>query len=181
MTFPADIHIEAARVLVRTFQPGDEARLRPLIEAGDFTALPPGAPGTASELPDYLAGGVHRLRESGAGVHLAIVAGGEHVGAISLFKTDWDLQATEVGYGVAVPHRGKGYATEALTALTGWTLTKGGMQRVQLTANTDNLPSLRVATKAGFVAEGVLRRASLEDDGLHDLAVFSRLNDDQQA
>jgi RimJ/RimL family protein N-acetyltransferase len=35
-----------------------------------------------------------------------------------------------------------------------------------------------VAEKAGFQREGTLRRAQLEDDGLHDLAVFSLLADD---
>jgi len=52
------------------------------------------------------------------------------------------------------------------------------MQRIQLCAVTDNHPSLRVAEKAGFQREGTLRRAQLEDDGLHDLAVFSLLADD---
>jgi RimJ/RimL family protein N-acetyltransferase len=52
------------------------------------------------------------------------------------------------------------------------------MQRIQLSAVTGNLASLRVAEKAGFRREGTLRRAQLEDDGLHDLAVFSLLDDD---
>ena len=43
---------------------------------------------------------------------------------------------------------------------------------------TDNVASVRVAEKAGFRREGTLRRAGLEDDGLHDLAVFSLLDDE---
>ncbi len=41
-----------------------------------------------------------------------------------------------------------------------------------------NVASVRVAEKAGFRREGTLRRAGLEDDGLHDLAVFSLLDDE---
>ena len=59
-----------------------------------------------------------------------------------------------------------------------WALTEGGIQRAWLTANTDNVASVRVAEKAGFRREGTLRRAGLEDDGLHDLAVFSLLDDE---
>ena len=103
---------------------------------------------------------------------------GDTVGAISLFKADWEGRSAEVGYGVRRSRQLQGHATEALEALTRWALTDGGMQRIQLTANTGNAPSLRVAQKAGFLREGTLRRASLEDDGLHDLAVFSRLDDD---
>jgi hypothetical protein len=47
-----------------------------------------------------------------------------------------------------------------------------------LTANTDNVASVRVAEKAGFHREGTLRRAGLEADGLHDQAVFSLLDDE---
>jgi hypothetical protein len=59
-----------------------------------------------------------------------------------------------------------------------WALTEGGIQRAWLTANTDNMASVRVAEKAGFHREGTLRRAGLEEDGLHDLAVFSLLDDE---
>jgi hypothetical protein len=38
--------------------------------------------------------------------------------------------------------------------------------------------SVRVAEKAGLHREGTLRRAGLEEDGLHDLAVFSLLDDE---
>jgi RimJ/RimL family protein N-acetyltransferase len=59
-----------------------------------------------------------------------------------------------------------------------WALTEGGIQRAWLTANTDNVASTRVAEKAGFRREGTLRRAAREDDGLHDLAVYSLLDDE---
>jgi RimJ/RimL family protein N-acetyltransferase len=95
-----------------------------------------------------------------------------------LFKTDWEARSSEVGYGVRPAQRGRGYASEAVAALARWALSRGGMQRIQLCAVTGNLPSLRVAEKAGFQREGTLRRAQLEDDGLHDLAVFSLLADD---
>jgi RimJ/RimL family protein N-acetyltransferase len=38
--------------------------------------------------------------------------------------------------------------------------------------------SVRVAEKARFRREGTLRRAGLEDDGLHDQALFSLLDDE---
>jgi RimJ/RimL family protein N-acetyltransferase len=95
-----------------------------------------------------------------------------------LFHTDWEVRSAEIGYGVRGDQRGGGFATEALMALARWALTEGGMQRVWLTANTDNPASIRVAEKAGFLREGTLRRAGAEEDGLHDLAVFSLLDND---
>jgi len=100
------------------------------------------------------------------------------VGSIGLFHADWEVRSAEIGYGVRGDERGKGHATEALAAVARWALTEAGIQRAWLTANTDNVASVRVAEKAGFHREGTLRRTGLEDDGLHDQALFSLLDDD---
>ena len=128
----------------------------------------------------WLSDGAHRLRQEGTGVHLMMLdrEAGEIVGSIGLFHADWEVRSAEIGYGVRGDQRGKGYASEALGAVARWALTEGGIQRAWLTANTDNVASVRVAEKAGFRREGTLRRAGLEDDGLHDLAVFSLLDDE---
>jgi RimJ/RimL family protein N-acetyltransferase len=170
----------AERLECREFTPRDAATVKALVAAGDHTALPPGVPSQLSEVDAWLADGVHRHRREGGGVHLMMLerSSGELVGSISLFKTDWEARSSEVGYGVRPDRRNRGYASEAVVAVARWALTEGGMQRIQLCAVTGNLPSLRVAEKAGFQREGTLRRAQLEDHGLHDLAVFSLLDDD---
>jgi len=113
-------------------------------------------------------------------VHLMMLhrASGRIVGSIGVFHADWEVGSAEIGYGVRSDARGQGYATEALAAVARWALTEGGIQRAWLTANTDNLASIRVAEKAGFRREGTLRRAGIEDDGLHDLALYSLLDDE---
>jgi RimJ/RimL family protein N-acetyltransferase len=179
-SFPSPV-IRAARLDLREYGPGDAGLVRGLIDSGgEPEALPPGAPADPAEVPEWLADGVLRPRREGAGVHLMMLdrAALRIVGSISLFHADWEVRATEIGYGVRSDERGKGYATEALAAVARWALTEGGIQRAWLNANTDNLASCRVAEKAGFQREGTLRRAGLEDDGLHDLAVFSLLDTD---
>lgn len=177
--FP-DVRIETTRLVLRAFRLDDAVSVGEVIEAGEREAMPPGAPDTRDALIGWLKEEAHRPRVDGSGLHLAMEhrTNHSHIGAISLFRTDWAARSSEVGYGVRARHRRLGYATEALLALTQWALSDGRMQRVELHANTDNRPSLRVAEKAGFIHEGILRRAHVEDDGLHDLAVFSRLDDD---
>jgi RimJ/RimL family protein N-acetyltransferase len=178
-SFP-EAHIDAERLLLREYRPGDEELVRAALSAGEPESLPPGSPSRPEEVAGWLADGVHAPRRSGTGVHLMMLdkTAGKIVGSISLFHADWEVRSSEIGYGVAEGERGKGYATEALMALSGWALSTGGIQRAWLTANTDNLPSVRVAEKAGFTREGTLRRAGLEDDGLHDQALFSLLDDE---
>lgn len=178
--FPSPV-IRAARLDLREYGTQDAALVRGLLAAGVAPeTLPPGAPSDPGAVAGWLADGVHRPRREGLGVHLMMLdrASGSIVGSISLFHADREVGSAEIGYGVRSDERGKGYASEALGALARWVLTDGGIQRAWLTANTDNVASVRVAEKAGFHREGTLRRAGLEDDGLHDLAVFSLLDDE---
>ncbi|MDP9866080.1 MULTISPECIES: GNAT family N-acetyltransferase [Streptosporangium] len=172
-----DTSVRTGRLTLRPFAPADAGRIRAVIGAR-HAFLPPGAPGHPSGIAQWLAHGVHELRRSGQGVHLAMDADGLIVGAISLFKTLWGAGTTEIGYGVHPLHRGRGYAPEAVRGLTRWAFETTALRRIELRAHLDNTASLRVAEKAGFVREGVLRAAEMEDDGPHDVVVFGLLRSD---
>ena len=176
--FPSPV-IRSARLELREYGPGDAGLVLVLL-AAEPEALPPGAPSDPGGVAGWLADGAHRERREGTGLHLMMLdcAAGRIVGSISLFYADWEVRSAEIGYGVRGDERGKGYASEALAAVARWALSEGGIQRAWLTASTGNVASVRVAEKAGFRREGTLRRAGLEDDGLHDLAVFSLLDDE---
>jgi RimJ/RimL family protein N-acetyltransferase len=173
--------IRSERLDLREYGPDDAGLVLGLLtDRAEPEALPPGAPSDPGDVTGWLADGVHRSRREGTGVHLMMLdrVAGRIVGSIGLFHADWEVRSVEIGYGVSGAERGKGYASEALGAVARWALTEGGIQRAWLTANTDNVASVRVAEKAGFRREGTLRRAGLEDDGLHDQAVFSLLDDE---
>jgi ribosomal-protein-alanine N-acetyltransferase len=63
----------------------------------------------------------------------------------------------EIGYGVHVDFRNRGYATEAATALVEWALKQPGVKRVTAHCDEDNIPSHRVVEKAGLTRRGVQR------------------------
>jgi RimJ/RimL family protein N-acetyltransferase len=175
--FDPELTVVTDRLVLRPFGGGDAAAIRAVIEEG-HEFLPPGAPGHASGVAQWLRHGVHELSGSGQGIHLAMTAGPEIVGAISLFTTRWGAGSTEMGYGVHPAHQGRGYASEAVQGLSEHVIAEIGLRRIELRVNLDNAPSLRVAEKSGFTKEGVLRGASLEDDGPHDLVIFGLLPSD---
>jgi RimJ/RimL family protein N-acetyltransferase len=80
------------------------------------------------------------------------------------------------GYWVAPEARGRGVATEALRALCRWAVDELGVKRLELLTDPENLASQRVAEKAGFQREGLLR-SSLEyrDGRRRDSFIFSAL------
>jgi RimJ/RimL family protein N-acetyltransferase len=178
--FDPRLTITTERLVLRPFGMSDVDRIRSVVESG-VQFLPPGAPSHLASVSQWLANGVHELQRSGQGIHLAMTdKDGLIIGAISLFKTAWGAGTTEVGYGVHPLFRRRGFATEALRGVVGYVFAETSLRRIDLTANLDNLPSLRVAQKAGFTWEGVLRDAVLEDDGPHDLVIFGMLRDDSR-
>jgi len=177
-SFPSPV-LRSARLELREYGASDSTLVCELLAAGAEEALPPGAPSDPGEVAGWLGDGEGR-RGEGTSLHLMMLdhATCRIVGSIGLFHADWEVRSAEIGYGVRADQRCKGYASEALGAVARWALTEGGVQRAWLSAATDNPASVRVAEKAGFQREGTLRRAGLEDDGLHDLAIFSLLDDE---
>jgi RimJ/RimL family protein N-acetyltransferase len=180
--FPA-VRISAERLDIREFGPGDAGLVREVLQSGEWLPLSTALVGTSEYPADvdwWLADAVHEPRRERTGLNLMMLARDDDRIAGWIYLTDVDRYArcAQIGYGVRPRARGRGFATEALAALARWALTAGGLQRVWLNVNTDNLASLRVAQKAGFAREGTLRRASMEEDGLHDIAVLALLDDE---
>jgi RimJ/RimL family protein N-acetyltransferase len=93
---------------------------------------------------------------------------------------DLDLRARqgEIGYVVVGEARGRGVAGRALRLVTDWAIAGLGLERVELRIDVDNEPSIRVAERAGYRREGVLRSLHFKEDLRADLAVYSLLAGD---
>jgi RimJ/RimL family protein N-acetyltransferase len=84
-------------------------------------------------------------------------AGGEAIGSIGVRWLEPDQGVAEVGYWVAPGARGKGACTRAVRLVSRWLIADHGIERLQLRADEQNAASRKVAEKAGFTQEGVLR------------------------
>jgi RimJ/RimL family protein N-acetyltransferase len=83
-----------------------------------------------------------------------------------------------VGYWVRADARGRGIGSRALALAAEWGFAHG-YRRLQLHADVENLASQRVAEKAGFRREGVLR-AWIEQNGVpRDHVMYSRIESDR--
>lgn len=83
-----------------------------------------------------------------------------------------------VGYWLTREARGKGIATEALKLVSRWAFRDLGIERLELYTEPGNEPSQRVAERAGFTREGVLRGHLQTRDGRRDSVSFSLLPSD---
>jgi ribosomal-protein-serine acetyltransferase len=171
-------------VALRAWREDDAAELVDALD-GDgeiarwLDAIP--QPYTAADARAWLAQAVHAWHE-GAGAPFAVVdaASGRLLGGMGVRWIDRGNAVGEVGYWARATTRGQGVTTRALQLAAQWALQSVGCQRLVLRADTLNVPSQRVAERAGFVREGVERSARFSPRQRRrvDFVVYSRLPDD---
>jgi RimJ/RimL family protein N-acetyltransferase len=84
-----------------------------------------------------------------------------------------------VGYWLLEDGRGKGRAARAVRLMASWALPEMQLGRLQLHTDAENVASQRVAERAGFTREGVLRAYNGRRDGTRaDAFVYSMLPQD---
>jgi RimJ/RimL family protein N-acetyltransferase len=102
----------------------------------------------------------------------------ELLGSIALMDLNWQQKRGEVGYWLARKARGVGHATRAVRLICQWGLAQLGLERITLMASTGNPASQRVAERAGFTREAVLRSSYRGRDGRQDMVAFGLLSSD---
>jgi RimJ/RimL family protein N-acetyltransferase len=115
---------------------------------------------------------------AGTTAPFAIVSESDQLlGSIALMRIDWEHRRGEAGYWLAGWGRGRGHASRALRLICSWGFTALGLERIELFAAAGNVASQRVAERAGFAREAVLRsymrgRYSQEDMIAYGLLAF---------
>lgn len=66
-----------------------------------------------------------------------------------------------IGYNIARRFWGKGYGTEAVAAITQYTLARPEVYRASAVVDLENVASARILEKCGFAREGILKRYSI--------------------
>jgi ribosomal-protein-serine acetyltransferase len=97
----------------------------------------------------------------------------DFAGACGLNRIDVLDRHANLGYWVRTAAARKGVATEAVRLLVEWAFRNTELIRLEVSASTKNLASLRVAEKAGAIREGVLRSRLLLYGAPHDAVMFA--------
>jgi RimJ/RimL family protein N-acetyltransferase len=173
------------RLILRCARPGDGPALQASVDAS-LARLRPWMPwaqaaqsAEESEAVVRRMAGQFALRQDLPYTMFERCAGdaeGLHVGGTGLHRIDWQVPRFEIGYWVRTGFEGQGLVTEAVRALARMAFDRLRAARVEIRMDADNAPSRRVAERAGFTFEGVLRRDTLTPDGaLRDTCVYSRV------
>ena len=90
---------------------------------------------------------------------------GEFIGGTGLHRISWIVRRFELGYWCRTSRQGQGFVTEAALAVTRFAFDQLRARRVEVRMDDANERSWKVAKRAGFVFEGVLRSDSLDPLG----------------
>jgi RimJ/RimL family protein N-acetyltransferase len=101
-----------------------------------------------------------------------------YAGSVDLSLRRDDPAVGEVGYFVLPNHRGRGYAAAAARSISRWGFEALGLARIQIRWEAGNDASGRVAAKAGFSTEGLMRQALLINGRRRDCWVAALLRDE---
>ncbi len=176
--------IETARLIIRCWAPKDGPARRALLDASD-QHLRPDIPYMRDE-PMPLAGTVAWLRktraafDSDSDYRYAVYGrdGTTLIGETGLYKRAGP-DALEIGYLVGVDHVGRGYATEAASAMVRTAFEVHRVERLEIRCSPDNRPSAKIPEKLGFTLEAVLKRRSTDSDGnASDDMIWTLFRDD---
>jgi len=85
-----------------------------------------------------------------------------------------DIRRFHISYWTRSSLTGRGYATEAVTALSRWLFEEWQANRIDSGCAKDNVASRRVLEKVGYTMEGVAKKAThLPPDGITDELIFA--------
>jgi ribosomal-protein-serine acetyltransferase len=104
-----------------------------------------------------------------------LFAEGVLCGGVRLNKIEVENRKTSIGYLIDAAYQGRGIVTLALRAFLRYCFEALGMNRVELTAATENVRSIRLAERVGFIREGRLREAEWLDGAFVDHFVYGLL------
>ena len=101
--------------------------------------------------------------------------GHDVLASCGLVFVDAEERVAEVGYWAAPWARGRGVVRRAVQLLAAWATTEGGLDRLELYVDVDNLPSRALARAVGAEEEGVLRRKVLHRGQRRDVVLYALL------
>ena len=102
------------------------------------------------------------------------------VGGSGLHRIDWTIPKFEIGYWVRTRYEGKGYIHEAVEGITRFAFDVLNARRIEIRVDDRNERSWRVAERAGYTLEGILRNDSRDvAHQLRNTRLYSKIRMDE--
>jgi ribosomal-protein-alanine N-acetyltransferase len=153
--------IATPRLLIRPFEPDDWPQvLAYTSDPSTMTYIPEGL-FTADKAQAFVAENTSEQAEA----YAIVPIGEQHVIGHMIFHPWFAPRTYEIGWVLHKDYHGRGYATEAATALLKYGFESMQLHRVIATCQPENIPSYRVMEKLGMRREAFFRKCIYRGEG----------------
>ena len=168
MDHKGTVNIKTKRLLLRKLSIDDASSLFELGELGQ----------TLQEAQEYMKAMVADYNDPKY-YHWGIYLDGRIIGRVKVNELSDRDHFAQLGYGIALSYRNKGYMTEAVSAVAEFLLSETCIHRIYVEIRANNRASRRVAEKVGMKLEGCLRSHFLDNANEYaDVYVYGLLLSD---
>lgn len=115
---------------------------------------------------------------AGTGCMYGLWDGQRVIGMILAREIDMNANWAEIGYMIAAGYEGRGIVRQACQNLIAWLFEERGMQKIEICCDSRNQRSIGLALRLGFSLEGTLRRHTVVNGELRDLACYGVLREE---
>lgn len=166
--------LHTARLRLRPFTGEDAGALFALHTSVSVLRYWDAPPWSARERAERFIAASRQMAEQGSGARLAVerAVDGAFIGWCALNRWNPDYRSASLGYCFDDAAWGRGYATEAASALLQWAFDTLELNRVQAETDTRNAASARVLEKLNFMREGTLREDCVVNGEVSDSWVY---------
>ncbi|MFP4056730.1 MAG: GNAT family N-acetyltransferase [Candidatus Brocadiia bacterium] len=175
----ATLPLHTERLALREFEERDWTAVHRYAADPEVVRFMQWGPNAEAETQGFVARAIAaQAAQPRTGYELAIVraADGQLIGSGGLRLADAQARSGSIGYCLARPFWGRGYATEAAKALLGLAFDSLGLHRVWAACDVENAASARVLQKAGLIREGRLREHKWVKGRWRDSLLFALLD-----
>lgn len=124
----------------------------------------------------------HGMFEERQGQLIIETVAGDTAGTISYrqvtYGPNYGSRPYSIGIALHPNYRGKGYGVEAQRLLAEYLFQTYPISRVEAETDVTNIAEQRALEKAGFMREGVKRKAQWRGGEWHDLVLYGKLRDE---
>lgn len=156
------MHIETPRLLLRWFRPADVADMLEYRTDPEVLRYQTLDPSSREHAEEFIAEqSQNNIDKVGAWMQVAIERreDGKVVGDLAICFREEEPRIVEMGFNINRSLQGKGYATEAATAIATFLFRQRNVHKISCLVDVRNPASFRVLEKIGFRREAQLRKS----------------------
>lgn len=163
------------RLTIRPLIPSDIPALKEWMPDNSLYRYWGKKPGKTDKCPELL---FEKAEKPSKTFHLGIALNKENkaIGDLWVYLIENDRMGS-LAIRISRSYHGKGYGTEALSAIVKFCFENTELKRLQATADIRNAASCRILEKCGFVREGLIRQGKMVNTWC-DYCIYGMLNTD---